>query len=92
MTFAWPDITPYLVSILVAWYLIVFGIVHLVSALAGPKVPWLWTPLLLGIAELFLGVWAIRSWPPTTRSCGSSLRSAGPRCPTTGTGTDLMIN
>jgi uncharacterized membrane protein HdeD (DUF308 family) len=62
MTFVWPDITLYVVSILVAWYLIVFGIVHIVDALAGPKVPWWWTQLLLGIAELVLGVWAVRSW------------------------------
>ena len=62
MTFVWPDITLYVVSILVAWYLIVFGIVHIVNALAGPKVPWWWTGLLLGIAELVLGVWAVRSW------------------------------
>jgi uncharacterized membrane protein HdeD (DUF308 family) len=62
MTFAWPDITLYVVSILVAWYLIVFGIMHLVDALAGPKVPWWWTQLLTGIAELVLGVWAVRSW------------------------------
>jgi uncharacterized membrane protein HdeD (DUF308 family) len=62
MTFVWPDITLYVVSILVAWYLIVFGMVHIVDALAGPKVPWWWTQLLLGIAELVLGVWAIRSW------------------------------
>ena len=62
MTFVWPDITLYVVSILVAWYLIVFGTVHIVDALAGPKVPWWWTQLLLGIAELVLGVWAVRSW------------------------------
>jgi uncharacterized membrane protein HdeD (DUF308 family) len=62
MTFVWPDITLYAVSILVAWYLIVFGTVHIVDALAGPKVPWWWTGLLLGIAELVLGVWAVRSW------------------------------
>jgi uncharacterized membrane protein HdeD (DUF308 family) len=62
VTFVWPDITLYVVSILVAWYLIVFGIVHIVNALAGPKVSWWWTGLLLGIAELVLGVWAIRSW------------------------------
>ena len=61
-TFVWPDITLYVVSILVAWFLIVFGIMHLVGALAGPKVPWWWTQLLLGIAELVLGVWAVRSW------------------------------
>jgi uncharacterized membrane protein HdeD (DUF308 family) len=62
ITFAWPGITLYVVSILVAWYLIIFGIIHLVSALAGPKVDWWWTQLLLGIAELVLGVWAVRSW------------------------------
>jgi uncharacterized membrane protein HdeD (DUF308 family) len=52
--FVWPGITLYVVSILVAWYLIVFGIVHLVSALAGPKVAWWWTGLLLGVGELTL--------------------------------------
>jgi uncharacterized membrane protein HdeD (DUF308 family) len=62
VTFVWPDITLYVVSILVAWFLIWFGIVHIVNALAGPKVSWWWTGLLLGIAELVLGVWAVRSW------------------------------
>src|SRR6266511_3742096 len=62
ITFVWPDITLYVVSIFVAWYLIVFGILHLVSALAGPKVSYWWTQLLLGVAELVLGVWAVRSW------------------------------
>jgi uncharacterized membrane protein HdeD (DUF308 family) len=55
IAFVWPDVTLSVASILVAWYLIVFGIVHLVSALAGPKLPWWWTGLLLGIAELELG-------------------------------------
>jgi uncharacterized membrane protein HdeD (DUF308 family) len=62
LTFAWPSITLYVVSILVAWYLIVFGIVRLVGALAGAKVDYWWTQLLLGAAELVLGVWAVRSW------------------------------
>ena len=62
LTFVWPDITLYVVSILVAWYLIFFGIIHLVDALAAPKVGWWWTGLLLGVAELALGVWAVRSW------------------------------
>jgi uncharacterized membrane protein HdeD (DUF308 family) len=62
ITLVWPDITLYVVSIFVAWYLVVFGIMHLVSALAGPKVSYWWTGLLLGIAELVLGVWAVRSW------------------------------
>jgi uncharacterized membrane protein HdeD (DUF308 family) len=61
-TFVWPEITLYVVSILVAWYLIAFGIIHVIDALAGPKLGWWWTGLLLGIAELVLGVWAVRSW------------------------------
>jgi uncharacterized membrane protein HdeD (DUF308 family) len=62
VTFIWPDITLYVVSIFLAWFLVVFGTVHVVNALAGPKVPWWWTHLLLGIGELVLGVWAVRSW------------------------------
>lgn len=62
VTLVWPGATLYVLSIFVAWYLIVFGIMHLVSALAGPKLPWWWTGLVLGIAELVLGVWAVRSW------------------------------
>jgi uncharacterized membrane protein HdeD (DUF308 family) len=62
LTVVWPAITLYVVSVLVAWYLIVFGNVHLVGALAGPKLRYWWTQLLLGIAELVLGVWAVRSW------------------------------
>jgi uncharacterized membrane protein HdeD (DUF308 family) len=37
LTFVWPAITLYVVAILVAWYLIVFGVMHLVGALAGPS-------------------------------------------------------
>jgi uncharacterized membrane protein HdeD (DUF308 family) len=62
VTFVWPGRTLYVVSILVAWYLIVFGVLHLVSALAGAKVDYWWTQLLLGVAELVLGVWAVRAW------------------------------
>jgi uncharacterized membrane protein HdeD (DUF308 family) len=62
IAFAWPGATLYVVSILLAWYLAVSGIVHVLGALAGTKPPWWWTRLLLGIAELVLGVWALRSW------------------------------
>jgi uncharacterized membrane protein HdeD (DUF308 family) len=61
-TLVWPAITLYVVALLVAWYLIIFGIMHLVGALAGPKLRYWWTQLLLGVAELVLGVWAVRSW------------------------------
>jgi hypothetical protein len=62
LTFVWPGITLYVVSILVVWYLIIFGVMHLVGALAGPKVSYWWSQLLLGVAEPVLGVWAVRSW------------------------------
>ena len=62
MTFVWPAITLYVVAVLVAWYLILFGVIHLVGALAGPKLAYWWTQLLLGAAELALGIWAVRSW------------------------------
>ena len=62
LTIVWPAITLYVLAILTAWYLIIFGIIHLVSALAGPKVGYWWTQLLLGAAELALGVWAVRSF------------------------------
>jgi uncharacterized membrane protein HdeD (DUF308 family) len=55
-------ITLYVVAILLAWYLIIIGVIHLISALGGPKVSYWWTQLLLGVAELILGVWAVRSW------------------------------
>jgi uncharacterized membrane protein HdeD (DUF308 family) len=62
VTFVWPDATLYVLSMLVAWYLVVFGIFHLVIALAGPKLPLWWTGLLLGAGELVLGIWAVHSW------------------------------
>lgn len=62
LTFVWPGITLYAVALLTAWYLVFFGIFNVIAALAGPKVSWWWTGLLLGIAELVLGVWAVHSW------------------------------
>src|SRR4029453_3495199 len=50
--FAWPATTPYFLAIMLAWYMIVFGTIHIVSALAGPKLAWWWTGLLLGLSEL----------------------------------------
>lgn len=61
VTFVWPDVTLYAVSILVAWYVVIFGIVHIVTALTEPKLLVV-ARLLLGIAELVLGMWAVHSW------------------------------
>jgi uncharacterized membrane protein HdeD (DUF308 family) len=64
LTFVWPGITVYVVALLLAWYLIIFGVMHLISALAGRKVSYWWTQLLLGVAEIF---------------AASSIRQAGRR-------------
>ncbi|HEX2807125.1 MAG TPA: DUF308 domain-containing protein [Kineosporiaceae bacterium] len=62
VAFAWPGVTLYVISVLVAWYLVAFGVIHLIGALAGPKAALWWTQLLFGTTELVLGVWAVRSW------------------------------
>lgn len=59
---AWPGVTLFVMAVLAAWYLVTFGLIHLIASLAGPKPDWWWTQLLLGIGELGLGVWAVRSW------------------------------
>ena len=58
IAFIWPGRTLYVLAVLLSWYLVIFGIVHVVSALAGPKGDWWWILLLLGIAEFLLGAWA----------------------------------
>jgi len=56
--FVWPGITLFVLSVVLSWFLVVMGIVHVVAALAGPKRDWWWMVLLLGIAEFLLGAWA----------------------------------
>jgi uncharacterized membrane protein HdeD (DUF308 family) len=58
IAFIWPGITLFVLSILLSWFLIAMGIIHVVGALAGPKRSWWWMTLLLGIAEFLLGAWA----------------------------------
>lgn len=62
VTLAWPGATLYVVATMAAWYLVVFGTLHIVTALAGPRPSWWWTGIVLGFSELVLGVWAARSW------------------------------
>ena len=58
IAFIWPGITLFVLSVVLSWFLVVMGIVHVVGALAGPKRDWWWMTLLLGIAEFLLGAWA----------------------------------
>ena len=67
MTFVWPDITLYVVSILVAWFLIVFGIMHLVGALAAPRCHGRWDPAPVG--DRRAGSWACGPSAPGSGRC-----------------------
>jgi uncharacterized membrane protein HdeD (DUF308 family) len=58
IAFIWPGITLFILSVVLSWFLVVMGVVHVVGALAGPKRDWWWVTLLLGIAEFLLGAWA----------------------------------
>ena len=58
IAFIWPGITLFVLSVVLSWFLVVMGVVHVVGALAGPKRDWWWVTLLLGIAEFLLGAWA----------------------------------
>jgi uncharacterized membrane protein HdeD (DUF308 family) len=58
VAFVWPGMTLFVLAIVLSWYLVVMGIVHVVASLAGPKGDWWWMTLLLGIAEFLLGAWA----------------------------------
>jgi uncharacterized membrane protein HdeD (DUF308 family) len=58
IAFVWPGITLFILAIVLSWYLVIMGIVHVVAALAGPKRDWWWVMLLLGVAEFLLGAWA----------------------------------
>jgi len=55
----WPAPTILVVSIFVAWYLLLRGIVEVVIALANTNVKGWWLTLLAGIISIALGAWAI---------------------------------
>ena len=55
----WPGPTILVVSLFVAWYLLVRGIFEVVIALADTSVRGWWLTLLAGIISIALGAWAI---------------------------------
>jgi hypothetical protein len=59
--FAWPGLTLVVLAVITAWAFVVNGLVRLVSTLAQPKRDLWWLGLVIGAAELLLGLWAIGS-------------------------------
>jgi uncharacterized membrane protein HdeD (DUF308 family) len=64
---AWPQPTLYVIAVLIGWYLVLMGIVHVVVALFHTHQQYWWTGLVLGLFEFLIGAWAA-SYP------GKSLR------------------
>lgn len=59
--FAWPGLTVVVLAVITAWAFVVNGLVRLVSTLAQEKGDLWWLGLVVGAAELLLGLWAVGS-------------------------------
>ncbi len=55
----WPHPTLVVLSVFVAWYLLIRGIFDVVIALTHTHVHGWWMPLIAGLVGIFLGAWAI---------------------------------
>jgi uncharacterized membrane protein HdeD (DUF308 family) len=60
VTIFWPHITLFVIAMLLAWTLLVWGILYIVASLLSREVPHWWIGLIKGIVLILLGVWAIR--------------------------------
>ena len=60
VTIFWPHITLFVIAMLLAWTLLVWGILYIVASLVSREVSHWWIGLIKGIVLILLGVWAIR--------------------------------
>jgi uncharacterized membrane protein HdeD (DUF308 family) len=56
---AWPEPTLVVISVFVAWYLLIRGIFDVCMALSHTHVHGWWMPLIAGLIGIVLGAWAI---------------------------------
>jgi uncharacterized membrane protein HdeD (DUF308 family) len=58
---AWPNITLFVLAILIGWTLMFWGIADIVGSLVGRRVVhYWWLYLIRGIVSIALGIWALR--------------------------------
>jgi uncharacterized membrane protein HdeD (DUF308 family) len=57
---AWPDKGLTVVGVFVGIYVLSYGLLHIVGALANRGVPHWWHMLVLGLIEVPIGIWAMR--------------------------------
>ncbi len=60
----WPEPTLVVISVFVAWYLLIRGLFDVVIALSHTHVRGWWMPLIAGIVGIALGAWADREPRP----------------------------
>lgn len=56
----WPDITYFIVGVLVGWVLVLNGLANVIVAFMERRVTSLWPGLVRGLIEVALGIWALR--------------------------------
>src|SRR6478609_9108639 len=61
VVFFQPGHSLYVIAVFVAWYLVIAGVFTIAGAFVGGRHDWWWLGLVLGIAEIVLGMWAIGS-------------------------------
>ncbi|MET9018949.1 HdeD family acid-resistance protein [Actinopolymorpha sp. NPDC004070] len=61
VAFVWPGPTLFVLSVFVAWYLVISGIFTIVASLASVRRNLWWVGLIIGALEIVLGMWAISS-------------------------------
>ncbi|GAA5115062.1 HdeD family acid-resistance protein [Pseudonocardia adelaidensis] len=57
--FAWPGLTLLVLAVVIAWALVINGVVRIVGSVANRDRDLWWLGLLAGAVELLLGLWAI---------------------------------
>ena len=58
--FVWPQITLFVIAVIIAWVLLFWGVTDMVSSLSNRHTPYWWLYLIRGIISILLGIWAIR--------------------------------
>ena len=56
----WPDKGVVVVGVFVGIFVLSYGLIHIVGALANRQVPYWWLMLVLGLIEVPIGIWALR--------------------------------
>jgi uncharacterized membrane protein HdeD (DUF308 family) len=57
----WPALTLFVLALVIAWSLVINGVVRIIDSVAGRSRELWWLGLLAGVLELGLGLWAIGS-------------------------------